>query len=442
MKNRLRLDFSLETAEARSTFIDNYLNSEPFLTKPPTTSELEKIGDYLLWGKNEDGKASNADGALELRTAYTSKPVLSLDELMESPAFNEDQISPLNSIPTKTSKKAFSRASARTEAPPHILELLEALWREIDILDLLNNYYELRIGKRTEIRPELLERFSAEELQTYEARASKLSQYAYLKNRKLLVEKRREQFTLQDTYKTKLCRFIPRVYNSHEDPILDADIPVYPVGLIGSSQLREILFAEDLPAPCQKLSDKQKDLLNKLIWRPRSQKRYFDFEDVSHLSAFLKLWDELNASPDELPVDSTILNLYQTFDWYRSHANLNPIENEVLQLKIEHWQNQPIAEHINAKYNKTYNPNYISTIYNRRALSKIADVAITQREAVENIFFPENFKECKDCGAVLLLNSKNFVRRKSASDGYSPRCKRCERLVRLRREGKLVEEDL
>lgn len=55
---------------------------------------------------------------------------------------------------------------------------------------------------------------------------------------------------------------------------------------------------------------------------------------------------------------------------------------------------------------------------------------------MENIFFPENFKTCKDCGRVFLRNELNFVRKSKSSDGFSPRCKECEKLLRERRKEK------
>lgn len=435
MKNRLRLDFSLETAEERSNFINKYLNEEPFLTKPPTSSELEKIADYLLWGKDEEGKASNADGALELKSAYSSKPILSLDELMESPAFNESQLSSLGAVPTRTSKKTFSRELARRDAPPHILVLLEALWREIDALDLETALYEVRIEKKEKVRDELLTRFSPSEVEALTASAETLPQYTYLRKKKLLVEKRREQFTLQDTYQTKLCRFIPHVYNAPEVSVFDADISVLPAGLLGKSKLSAEIFPEEgLPLPSN-LSDDGARALSELLWRPTS-KRFFDFRELSHLQELMKLWDTLQEGLDDLPLESTLGQLFKTLDWYRQRAGLTDLESEVLDLKLAHHQNQPIAEHINEKYGKTYNPNYISTIYNQKALLKICETARTHRDYLENLFFPENFKECKDCGETLLLNNQNFMRRKQSKDGFSCRCKKCDKIKRLKYYGK------
>ena len=102
--NRLKLDFSLETDSERIQFINTYLTPD----FNPTNSELEKIADYLLWGKNTEGLSSNKTSNIELKTAWSAHPVISLDELRESPAFNEDSVKPINSTPIKTSKQKFN----------------------------------------------------------------------------------------------------------------------------------------------------------------------------------------------------------------------------------------------------------------------------------------------------------------------------------------------
>ena len=55
--NRLKLDFSLETAEERKNFIDTYITQFPDLTH----AEAETIANYLLWGKDENGTPIGAD---------------------------------------------------------------------------------------------------------------------------------------------------------------------------------------------------------------------------------------------------------------------------------------------------------------------------------------------------------------------------------------------
>ena len=111
---------------------------------------------------------------------------------MESPAFNENQIRHYGSVRLASKKEVFDRDAAREICPDSLRQTLEALFREIDEEDLLINIWELTHQKRTEIRKDLLDHFSASEYDTIADRASKLTQHQYLKMRHLLVELRRQ----------------------------------------------------------------------------------------------------------------------------------------------------------------------------------------------------------------------------------------------------------
>lgn len=55
--NRLNLDFSLESGEERSKFLHKYLINSKLQNL--TSTELETISNYLLWGKDKDGLNCN-----------------------------------------------------------------------------------------------------------------------------------------------------------------------------------------------------------------------------------------------------------------------------------------------------------------------------------------------------------------------------------------------
>ena len=91
MKNRLKLDFSLETAEDRVNFIDSYIVQFPDLTNAEATT----VADYLLWGKTEKGVALGADAGLETRWSKPNEAE-SLDAVLENPALANAQLYALN----------------------------------------------------------------------------------------------------------------------------------------------------------------------------------------------------------------------------------------------------------------------------------------------------------------------------------------------------------
>ena len=99
-------------------------------------------------------------------------------------------------------------------------------------------------------------------------------------------------------------------------------------------------------------------------------------------------------------------------------------------MKLAKKKNTDIAWDINHKYNKSYTPNYISTIFRQRIIPKINEAATMHKEIISNIFFPENFKRCTTCGELKLRCPENFTRKSRANDGFASRCKVCEKKAR------------
>ena len=170
--NRLKLDFTLNTQEERANFLNSYLQQESFITHPPNEQELEKMGDYVLWGKESaDGLNGKQSGKYLLSTkhktwdndaAFTTE---SLDELQESPTFNEGTLHHINDTPIKLRKEVFSRTQALAQCPPDLIPKFTELFAAIDQLDLELNLYDLAHGKRVNpIRPELINKFTPEQI--------------------------------------------------------------------------------------------------------------------------------------------------------------------------------------------------------------------------------------------------------------------------------------
>ena len=211
MTNRLKLDFKINSIEDRTSFVNEYLkeNEEIFNIKQLNEKELETIANYILWGKDKNGKNVNQLKEIQLETrnkTWDRKEEESLDALIESPTFKESMIKDY-AARTRIHKEPFSRTQARKEAPSYILERYEELWREIDRLDLIINFYDLAHGKRKNPpRETLLKLFTEEEQDQLKEASTHLNQFLYLKKRHLLVELRREQFTLRDSYKSQILR--------------------------------------------------------------------------------------------------------------------------------------------------------------------------------------------------------------------------------------------
>lgn len=433
MTNRLKLDFTISSLEERTSFVDNYLveNKEIFDIKPLTEKELETIANYILWGKDKNGKNVNQLKEIQLETrnkTWDRKEEESLDALIESPTFKESMIKD-HSARTRIRKEPFSRTQARKEAPSYILKRYEELWRQIDGLDLLINFYDLAHDKRKNPpREALLKLFTQEEQDQLKEASTHLNQFSYLKKRHLLVELRREQFTLRDSYKSQILRTTVESYSQPTTFFFDSEIPVLPLGLFNGQPIDYKIFPMNrIPEPSD-FNDNDLSALSSRIWKaPAQSKLSFDFREIEHVYQAFQIYENLIDESMVANIESTLNSFITTLKFYIQFANLTPLQLDILRCKIAKKKNQEIALFINTKYHKTYNANYISTIFRQKIIAAINDAAALHYEIICNIFFPENFKKCKQCGRILLLTSDNFVRKTKSKDGFVSHCKECDK---------------
>lgn len=440
--NRLQLDFKLTTNEERSQFLNEYLQQEQFIKRPPTEDELETMANYLLWGKDPaTGLNAQQEGICNLNTKHgtwdKNSNVESLEGLMEMPTFNEAALSTLENVPIKVKKEVFSRKEALSKCPDHLRQTLLDLFRRIDEFDLIINFYELNHGRRKNPpRPELLAAFSVEEQSQLSERANKLNQYSYLKMRHQLVELRREQYTLRDSFSNQILVSPSAVVDStNRNPQIGSDIEVLPLGLIKPNPVGPLIFRKwEETIPSNYTEEELKQISDfywtKKAYKPGGNQTYIDFRELEHVYVLFCQFFELEDAAGYLDLESNLANLLETLKFYLDRAELSELHKEILDLKLKKVKNQDIADQVNKKWGKTYTPNYISTIFRQRIIPKINDAAAYHEKLVSNVFFEEEFKTCTGCGRTLLRDTDNFTRKARSKDGFTTRCKVCEKKTR------------
>lgn len=498
MRNRLDLNFKLETQEERTQYVQVYLQEPCFRTNPPTPDELETIGNYILWGKSTKTGLSVVDEKLveiETRNKTWTKPVPeSLEGLLAEPTFSETSLRPLSAPQPKSQRNVFNRADALERAPSYIRQDLEALFQQIDYLDLCIGFYEFQCGRRAEPpREQLRRKFSEEELQKAIGKVQGWNQYKYLKCRHLLVELRRQQFTMRDSYCAPLqSRTTQAVESAPSTLDIEVEVQVFPLGTFGARGILKELFRPFKTLVPKLTSTQAIKYGTHLYWEKRDLKRtlapvetlegpapqtfstaqttlqpqtlmptyssagiplytlknvdgahpkfYFDFENLEHVYALLiQLFDIEDGAA--LPT-SNLGELLETLKFYISQAQLSDSQNEILDLKIHHIKNEEIREYINKKYNKNYTNNYISTIFRQKIIPKINEAAAMHARIVSSLSIEEDFKQCTMCGQTYLRTPDYFVRKARAKDGLSSRCKICDKLERQRKEAILREQEV
>ena len=441
MANRLHLDFSITGTADRKDFVDQYVQRPEFIRAPLTEDELETIANYILWGKDPDGLNVTQRGEIQIETrnkTWQRDDTESLDAMMESPTFNEASLRRPTEARTRIAREIFDRQQALNECPEHMRAVFEDLFDRIDKLEMSIHFYEFAHGKRKEPpRTSLTKRFSEEDVREAEQTAAKWNQYKYLKQRHLIVELRREQFTLRDAYVEKHLRHTPP--EPDIDPVhldFEAEIPVFPLGLVGAPFSNLVFKIEEQLNP-HTYTEKELDTLIRHYWNKKSQSRpqlFFDFGELEHVYELFGQLNELEEELDDLPIESNLKKLLDTLKYYIALTDLSEAQQEILDLKINKVKNQDIADAINKKYGKSYTANYISTIFRQKIIPRINEAAQFHAFVMENMCFEENFKKCNGCGKILLIDAENFVRKSRSKDGFSTKCKKCDRADRQKKK--------
>lgn len=443
MTNRLKLDWTLSTAKERSAFIQEYINTDIFQKKPPNEEELETMGNYLLWGQDEDGFNPDQKKEIQLprrNSTWATQNTSSLEELLENPNFSENSIHPLGASAAKKHRSNLSREELRKKLHPQDLETFETLWKEIDRVELEINFFELERGKRTKPpREELFRSFSEEEVSTLKARGQKLTQFQYLKLRHLLVELRRQQYPLKDAVLPGVFEKIDERPPSTpgEEASFEANVAVFPLGLEEDFLFKD--FGELIP---QNFGEEELWKISKFYWKKKEEEKriqreaifYFDFRDLEMVYQLILGLEEFRDAAEEQEL-SNAAKLLKTLLYYVRQAHLTIIQQKILELKIKKIKNQEIADTINSKFGKKYTANYISTIFRQKIVPAINEAASYHEKVVGSLFFEEEFKACSKCGKIMLRDTSNFVKKSRARDGLSSSCKRCDKRDRLRRKG-------
>ena len=430
-KNRLALDFTLETTIERREFITEYLTRPEFSTSPPNEKELETIADYILWGKDPNTKKNvKQEKLIQLETAsktWDFKQSESLDSLIESPTFNESAIKKITSNRPKVVRQVFDRAQTLNSCPTALTQTFTDLFKEIDTLELQINFYELSIKKRQKPpREELLSQFTENEIQNLKLLSENWTPHTYLKNRHRLVELRREQYTLKDLYSTTIMRHtLPTAAPEETQITFDTDIEILPLGL-KNTKLGALIFQPQI-IPQNYTEPQLKEILS-YYWKKQSlslKKPTLNFKNLEDVYQLLLFSIELDSPTDDLY--STTQSLIETLKFYAAAANLTDCQREILTLKIEKKFNQDIADYINKKFQKTYTANYISTIFRQKIIPKINEAAQYHEDLILSLPCPEEFKTCTKCGRTFLRDTRNFVKKSRSTDGLSSKCKHCDK---------------
>ena len=482
--SRLRLDFDLVSGEERARFVKNYLkytltpeeqkedeelqgyiakySDRDFpLPSRPSRAESEMVGNYILWGKDidDEGKVVDNDvdkGYIEIQNKgkWNKKKTESLDGLLEQSAEtgapieskfdavrdeygNTNHFRPQVKIPKANLDRDEVRRELADKKNEVLLRAFENLWLEIDYIDYVVTQYQLRHGIREKpIREELLLRLPQKYKKRGDEFAREINSHRYSKLRRLLIDKRQEQYALRDSY-------APTMYSTAISDVkyygsTGNGVAVLPMGLMGNRRIDSVIFNKSAAADAFRGST----ILAIEAEIARVTKPDFtndaagvlDFRNIDHISLMVYSIVDLREKVDEvegLEEKEFLSSLIKTYDFYVEYANLKEVPRYVLACKEEGLSNSEIAMTTNELFGTTYAQNYISTIFTKQVCSIISEGAALHFDTI--LSMPQgigNFKKCRVCGNRLLLDDRNFNRQRSQLDGYMTKCKICNKTRR------------
>lgn len=391
---KFSLDFSIYYAKDRLEAIKDIDLSNL------TPNELETISKYILCGKDLDGTSPLDRKEIYIKTKFSSyqkNKTLSLDEMMESPTFDETL---LQSQPNyKKVKPTIDKVKAKS------IPGMKELWQQIEHYQKLLDFNEGKIG------PE-----------NFETPPRELNERELYMLKHFLIELKTQQYYLMDSvYPTIQAQKNRGIY---WEPLSEAQLnfPILPCGLCAEPQDPTFLSPFEKQTPNKIWADSE---LQELQSRGAL---YLDFRNPTHVYELVLAYKDLELQAEQWP-ESPIRNLLWTLDFYIDKAALSDQQSFIIDCKKFRMPNKEIARELWEKKHIYHQENYISTIWNR-CVKLICEAAELSYEEFLAKDYAKAWKQCNKCGKILLRDQRNFVKKSKAQDGLTSRCKKCDKLLR------------
>ena len=391
---KFQLDFNIYSSKDRLEAVKQINLAD--LTK----TELETVTNYILYGKDEDDTSIVDRGEVQIKAKFSSyskdKGVVSLDELMESPTFDENILTKSKSIYKKVKPSIDKEKAAQVPG-------MKELWAEIEHLERILNENTGKLPKTSET-PTL------DNKQIY-----------YLKHQ--IIEMRSQQYQLMDSQfptiqlQKNKAEFHPSVIDGQ------MNYPVLPRGMMSSED--DVAFKEPKNSTVPPVAIYSESDIEDL---KAAQKPYFDFREPDHIYELVQHYTEIKDYVRYNP-DSPLNNLLWTLDFYIEKAGLSEQQMLIIRDKKLRIPNKQIAQHLHDELGIYHQENYISTIWNK-CVGLITEAVELNYDEFLCKDYEKCWKKCTRCGKWLLRDSRNFVKKAKASDGLTSRCKCCDREIR------------
>ena len=417
MKKKYALDFSIQRDCDRLRAVQEILDT---MDTDPTPTELEQMASYILYGKDENGQnAIQRNETIDKDKRYNSykkkeDKVQSLDEIMETPGFDEQQLKSAYKRDSYTVPKPTINKPKYDKATGAIIDPgdsdVPGMREQWEIIDRWQRMLDIAQGK---IAPNEGDTIVTDPYRIYQLKHN-------------LIDIRKHQYYLKDSYRPtlhfqNLDHPKPQFYDWSGDAFYWIPYEEWKSRVDHSYTSRVSRDLKDYE------TRGEGDALE-VKWIVCEHN--FDWENPKHVRALLAnyhtlyeaLYDKLNTYGRTLLWD---------FDRYVSMCGFSELRLFFIRLKKAGLAYDDILEEMRAQYAAEYSPNYLVSVISTEIPNKIAKVARMMR--IENETPVEQRKQCIHCGRILPIHPLFFSRNNSHKDGLSNTCKQCDRESRIKR---------
>ena len=417
MRKKYSLDFSIERDIDRLHAVEDILDT---LNTDPSATELEQMASYILYGKDENGKNSiQRNETIDKDKRYKSyktkdDKVQSLDEMMEVPGFDEQQLRSAYKRDSYTVPKPCIRKPKYDKSTGEMIDPgdsdVPGMWEQWEIIDRWQRMLDVAQGK---IAPDENDTIISDPYRVYQLKHN-------------LIDIRKHQYYLKDSAKPtlhfqNLDHPKPQFYDWSGDAFywIPYDKWQYRVTHSYTSRISQNIADYETRGEGDQLEVK---------WVVCQHT--FDWENPRHIRALLNHYCTLyDALKDKL--DTYGRTLLWDFDRYVEICGFSELRKFLISLRKQGMAYEDILDEMRAKYTMEYSPNYLVSIVNTEVPNKIAKIAKMLR--LEQETPAEERKKCTHCGRSLPADPLFFSRNNAHKDGLSNTCKDCDRANRIKR---------
>ena len=417
MRKKYSLNFTIERDVDRLHAVEEILDT---LSTDPSPSELEQMASYILYGKDEEGKNSiQRKETIDKDKRYKSyktkdDKVQSLDEIMETPGFDEQQLrsayrrqaytmpKPCINKP-KYDKKTGEMIDPGDSDVPGMIEQWEIIDRWQRMLDIAQ-------GK---IAPNENDTLVTDPYRVYQLKHN-------------LIDIRKHQYYLKDSAKPtlhfqNLDHPKTQFYDWTGDSFywIPLDLWQYKVDHSYTSRISKNLADYETRGEGDTLQVK---------WMVCEHT--FDWENFKHVRALLNQYYVLHDALED-KLDTYGRTLLWDFDFYVSLCGFSELRLFLIELRKQGMAYEDILDEMRAQYGTEYSPNYLVSIISSEIPKKIAQVAKMRRLEIDTPM--DQRKKCIHCGELLPADTLFFSRNNAHKDKLSNTCKKCDKLSRIKR---------